>query len=284
MPNLITVPDSVWTDEIFLRCPGASPAGVQQALHNTLREFTKQSGAWVVELWNYVQGGEGEPSGAMPFNFGPDHPFYDFQAMLETVRATNPTPGEYAGGNPTASLAEFYTIDDYFPWDILYLHRMSYFTEYTASPNAGLQTQRATRFIWGAESPNIRSARGSFAGTTGWPAYFKTLNERPGAAQIIPPLAGNMAAGEGVVPWVSLGFPRQILANSIPVVFERMWYEHILDGALSRLMSQQDKPYTNPQLGAYHTKRFRNGIAEARDSAMKQFNNSESGWVFPRWA
>jgi hypothetical protein len=97
-------------------------------------------------------------------------------------------------------------------------------------------------------------------------------------------LLGNVAEKEGVVPWAALTFPRAYVANSIPVIFERYWYEHIMDGALSKLLSQQDKPYTNPQLAGYHGKRFRNGISQARDMAQRQFSNSERGWSYPAWA
>ena len=51
MANLVTVPIEVWTDELYTRCPGASPGIVEQQLHNALREFTVTSGAWIVELW-----------------------------------------------------------------------------------------------------------------------------------------------------------------------------------------------------------------------------------------
>lgn len=277
MGNLVTVPMETWTDELFMRAPGATPAGVEQALYGALRQFCKDSGAWIVELWD--QGAGDVPA---PFNLGADAPFYDLQAMLETERtASGP---DYVSASPDVAITQFHTIKDYWPWDILYVRLLSYFENYTWDANPSLATQKVTKIVYPGQTPHSRGPSGFANAATGWPAVFKTYNERPGAFQLYPTLKGNTAEGEGVVPWVSLGFPRTRVAMGIPVVFERVWYEQILDGTLAKLLSQQDKPYTNPTLAQYHGRRFRNGISEARDMAQRQMSNSERGWQYPSWA
>jgi hypothetical protein len=273
MGNLVTVPLTIWTDEVLLRAAGASPAGVEQALLNTFREFCTESGAWLVEMWD-----KHTDDTPKPFNDGADVAFYDLQAKLETIRAAS---GPYVTGNPAASLTQFHVIDDYYAWDISYVHVLSYFESYVWDPNPDLATQKATHFIQPEQTPG---GRNSHSTARGWPKNFRTYNERPGALQLVPTLRGDQVAKEGFVPWVSLTFPRTYVADSVPVVFERYWYEIILDGVLTKLMSQQDKPYTNPVLARYHGARFRNGISQARDMAQRQFSNSERGWVYPAWA
>ena len=276
MANLVTVPYTVWTDEVMLRCPGSSPSGVEQALLNTLREFCVRSAAWVVELWD-KNPGDDTPQ---PFNDGADVAFYDFQAKLEAIRAGIPG-GVYATGDPAVTLTHQHVIDDYGPWDIAFIHHIAYFESFTWNTNPSLVTQQVSKFIVPAMMPNMRAGTPMGSGT---PTVFRSYNERPGNVQVIPTLKGDTVNKEGIVPWVALTFPRTYVSDSVPVVFERMWYEDILDGTLSKLMSQQDKPYTNPVVAQYHATRFRNAISQARDMAQRQFNNSERGWMYPAWA
>lgn len=276
MANLVTVSKTVWTDELFMRAPGVTPAAAEKALFDTLREFCKVSGAWRVELWD---NNAGEPK---PFNDGSSAAFYDFQAELETLRTANGP--DYISGDSNTAIGVPHTIEDYWAWDVLYVHVLSYFEKFTYDANPSLSTHQATKFIYPGQTPDRRGAYGPVSSVEGWPSIFMTYNERPGAIRIYPTLKGNTAEGEGFVPWVSLGFPRSTGAMSIPVVFERMWYEPILDGTLGKLLSQQDKPWTNPTLAQYHGQRFRAGMATARDQAAKQFSNAEHSWSFPAWA
>ena len=279
MSNLITTSTDIWTDDLFTRAPGASVSGVQKALENTFREFTKQSGAWVVELWDQDED-SGDP---VPFNNGQAEAIYDFQAIIESIRGAM-AGGDYPSGPSIEAYAQYSTIKDYWAWDILYVHEMSYFDEYTWDPDTTVQTKVATQTVVPLASPAFRQSRFSSVTGTGWPKTFKTFNDRPGAVQVWPSFGDGTAVGQGLVPWVALGFPRGIVIDSVPIIFERMWYEIILDGATAKLLSQQDKPYTNPVIAQYHARRFRNGIAEARDMARRQMSNSDSHWAFPAWA
>lgn len=63
------------------------------------------------------------------------------------------------------------------------------------------------------------------------------------------------------------------------------FYDFLLDGALGRMMSIPKKPWSNPATAQYHLRRFRNGIAEARDMAKRSWGLSESSFEFPQnWA
>jgi hypothetical protein len=61
------------------------------------------------------------------------------------------------------------------------------------------------------------------------------------------------------------------------------WFEPVLDGTLGRLYSQPAKPYSSPQLAQYHMRRYRAGIARARDVANRGFTNGVA-WRFPYFA
>lgn len=302
MGCIVTVDQDIWYDEVHLRAPGASGNAVYQAVHHALREFAKQSGAWIVELWD--DDGSGNP---IPFNLPPETPYFDFQQMLEAFKAdivaaaaADPVPlgndsfdlswniaaaanTPYPSCDPADPWTENPPIDAYWPWDILYFKTVAYFDEYTHDPDPSKKTRKATRFLTADQTQHFRAAGGSEGSSTGGPRNFHTLNIRPGAMELYPSLDINLPTS-GVVPWVSLGFPRIPVNNAVPVIFERYWYEHILDGAVGRLCSQQDKPYTNAVLAKYHLTRFRNGISEAREVAERQFNPTERGWGYNQWA
>lgn len=266
---LLTVSESIWTDEIYGAAPGASKAGVDMALRNTLRDFCRVSGAWVVELW------DSDAEGLRPFNQGAAAPFYDFQAMIEAERELGGT--SYETDEATEAMTAQPSLADYWAWDVLYVQAVSYFDKY--EPGV---TSNATKRLTPTYSP-LRRSPASNPGQ-GQPSAYATYNERPGAVELLPATQGNLADREGIVPWVSLGFPQTWIEDAVPVVFQRYWYDTILSGTLSRLLGQQDKPYTNPQLALYYGKKYRNEIAVARDMAARQFNTSERGWEYPRWA
>jgi hypothetical protein len=308
MSCIVTVEAEIWLDELYLRCPGSSEGATNQALHHALREFAKQSGAWVVELWQ--DDGSQNP---IPFSVPLNTPYYDFQSMLEAERVTQlgtpsgqsgqAAPAEdlgndsfdlswdiqaddnpcYVSCDPAVAFLNQPMIDAYWPWDILYFNTVAYFDEYVHSSDPTSKTMQATRMLSPSQTQNYRGLRGSNLTPSDGPRQFMTYNERPGAMQVYPALSENLT-DSGIVPWVSLGFPARSVCSAIPVIFERYWYEHILDGATARLMGQQDKPYTNPRMAAYHGRRFRNGISEARDMARRQFNTTDSGWQYPKWA
>lgn len=56
----------------------------------------------------------------------------------------------------------------------------------------------------------------------------------------------------------------------------------IVDGVLGRMMSQLAKPYSSPQLAAYHTKKFRNAVSQAKVEAQHQNVYRGQNWRFPQ--
>jgi hypothetical protein len=70
-----------------------------------------------------------------------------------------------------------------------------------------------------------------------------------------------------------------------PEEVQTQFYDFVLDGALGRIMSIPKKPWSSPVHAQYHLRRFRAGIAEARDMAKRSWGLSESGFHFPQgWA
>ena len=56
----------------------------------------------------------------------------------------------------------------------------------------------------------------------------------------------------------------------------------ILDGLLGRMMAQIAKPYSSPQMAAYHTKRFVQATSQAKAEASHQNVYRGQNWRFPQ--
>jgi len=77
------------------------------------------------------------------------------------------------------------------------------------------------------------------------------------------------------------------VTDDFPILPDWMWDKHyacILDGVLSRMMSQPGKPYSSERLAIYHGRRFRNAIASARVEAMRSNKYRGQNWQFPQFA
>lgn len=61
-----------------------------------------------------------------------------------------------------------------------------------------------------------------------------------------------------------------------------LWHVGILDGLLGKMHSQPLKPYTSKDLSAYHLKRFRVAISQARAAALRQHTMGAQAWRFPQ--
>lgn len=68
----------------------------------------------------------------------------------------------------------------------------------------------------------------------------------------------------------------------VPVEAVSHFFDEIMDGVLGRLYSQPGKPYTNLIQSQYHLKRFRDGMAMARDMARRRYSTAASSWSFPQ--
>jgi hypothetical protein len=79
-----------------------------------------------------------------------------------------------------------------------------------------------------------------------------------------------------VMPLSKAGYP------VFPDRFMQMYRAGILDGVLSRMMSQPAKPYTNLPLASFHEKRFQSIKARAKVDAEHQFTYGAQNWRFPQ--
>jgi len=75
--------------------------------------------------------------------------------------------------------------------------------------------------------------------------------------------------------------PVSFTTNLPPELFDQ-WFETILDGTLFRLYGSPAKPYSSPQLAAFHGGKYRGGVGRARAIADKQYTNGSGRWNFPR--
>lgn len=71
-------------------------------------------------------------------------------------------------------------------------------------------------------------------------------------------------------------------ATEFPNISLAKHYEGLLDGVLGRLYAHPAKPYSNPSLGEYHLRRFRNAIGVAA-AEFKQGGFAGQNWTYPRY-
>jgi len=115
----------------------------------------------------------------------------------------------------------------------------------------------------------------------GEPTHFRRYVDEPLRFTVWPTPSADLP--ERVIPYVAFGYGIKC-QEYLPDLFSTHWYEYILSGAIFKLCSQQNKPYSDATLAQVHAKLFRAGIATARDQARKQFTRSETPFVFPKWA
>jgi hypothetical protein len=108
---------------------------------------------------------------------------------------------------------------------------------------------------------------------------FDTLSlpNAPSASDALTP-AYVIAA---LVPALSEGAD---IENLIPADMWSKWHQAFLSGTLARMMAQPAKPYSNPQLAAYHQRCYRPDRAEARRDAATNGVQGAQTWRFPRFA
>jgi hypothetical protein len=62
------------------------------------------------------------------------------------------------------------------------------------------------------------------------------------------------------------------------------FYEPLLEGLLGRMMLQPSKPYSNPDLGVFHQRRFHDRMAVARAEQLHASTYNVQNWRFPKFA
>lgn len=136
------------------------------------------------------------------------------------------------------------------------------------------------RFLKPLQGTNYRARSAQAPLSEPW--GFLADPAEPGKFLLVPGVSEDVV--DALIPYVALGFSEQFEDDAIPLRFRRYWFDHILDGAIGRLIGQQDKPYTNLVLAQYHKRRFRAGVSKARDMARRQMAGAESDFQFPFWA
>jgi hypothetical protein len=116
---------------------------------------------------------------------------------------------------------------------------------------------------------------------TPWHVRYYGDPEIPGRFKLLSPATQDIT--DGLIPYVALTLPEQ-WSDRVPYTFKRYHFDTILDGAAGRLFAQPGKPYTSMPMAKYHLRRFRSGMAAARDMARRQFTASDTDFAFPKWA
>lgn len=77
--------------------------------------------------------------------------------------------------------------------------------------------------------------------------------------------------------------PASYSANLPDEIFQQ-WFETLLDGTLWRLYRTPMKPYSSPQLAAFHASLYLSGVSRARAVASAGFTNGGGRWAYPYFA
>lgn len=92
------------------------------------------------------------------------------------------------------------------------------------------------------------------------------------------PAPGETMAGQQMEFKTTLILVRPI--STVPAALAAGYFDVILDGATGRMMSHSKRPYSDPKLGEYYLRRFRNGMRVATDEAKRGWMNAESSFLF----
>jgi hypothetical protein len=124
-----------------------------------------------------------------------------------------------------------------------------------------LSVDHATLDVTGAvfEIDTLTLAIAPTAGDAGTPAY------------VVSALTPDLSQGSDI-------------ENMIPADMWSKWHRAFQSGTLARMMAQAAKPYSNPQLAAYHQRCYQSDRAVARRSAATNDTVGAQLWRFPRFA
>lgn len=165
---------------------------------------------------------------------------------------------------------DWYTLNPQSDAQVLYIQAVGY-------ANADAEDGQITKWLTPLQEPRYNARVGT---PTNTPWGFAGDPEIPGRFKLVPVVA--TASTETLIPFVVLG-PMVPFDEKAPAHFQQVHFDVILEGAAAKLMSQQDKPYTNIVMARYYGQRFRAGMATARDMARKQFTSADTDFRFPSW-
>jgi len=163
-----------------------------------------------------------------------------------------------------------YYLDPQPDGDVLYIYSMAY------------PTGDRYKFLTVSQQQTVR---GRVFAPSAIPITYHGYVDEPGKFTLSPTV--TVDAKKALIPYVVLTLKDSACDGNkedIPSWMLRYWKDIWIDGILGRMMSQPNKPYSNPAQAQYHGRRFRTGIARARDMARRQFGTAETDFKFPRWA
>ena len=111
----------------------------------------------------------------------------------------------------------------------------------------------------------------------------------PSKVALFPAPAASLA-GQNMEVCVSASLRRRYdtaspdvpMFPTVPTFLAQHYFDPILDGVTGRMMSHAKRPYSDPRLGVYYLKRFRDGMRVATDEALRKWSSSESSFMFNR--
>jgi hypothetical protein len=68
----------------------------------------------------------------------------------------------------------------------------------------------------------------------------------------------------------------------IPYEIVERYFDTLISGVCSRMMAQQQKPYTNLSLAQFHLAKFRGEASRARNEINTGYTNGSQRWTFPQ--
>lgn len=159
---------------------------------------------------------------------------------------------------------------------------------YLSPPAANSQVLHAHALFFNNEGTwkpipvvNERVLRSTPLAVSSMPMYFCGNATEPGKITVRPVVGSDVPGALQAEVSLTINSPWN---GQIPGFIGHFWREVLVDGIAGRMMMQQDKPYTNLGNAQYHLRRFRAGIARARDAARRQNTEANSIVQFPRWA
>lgn len=212
---MATKAEDIWNDTLLSRLPGADAETVSYELRNTLRQFYRQSGSWIIDT--------------PPIPLVAGKAVYDVSLKLPGVK-------------------------------VLFVNRVAYENRYLR--------------LYDHETPRLASL------TPGGPLAVVGVPATPGSLKFIPTPQGSDL--KSFVATVAL--TADDLRCNVPDYVQSHFFDTIVDGVLSRMFMHIKRPYSAPAHAEQHARRFRNGVAEARDMARRNFTLAETSTHFPPWA
>lgn len=95
-------------------------------------------------------------------------------------------------------------------------------------------------------------------------------------------LGWEPAVVETLTAYVSLKPPVSGNAGCVPEWVYNRYFDGIVHGVVSQMMSQPAKPYTNLALAAYNSRMYKQVVHRAKNESLQGFRFRGTGWSYPQ--